>query len=453
MTRTKMNTRREFLQASAVCLAPAFLSGGVAANDRIRIGIAGVKGRGFALCRSLFEIGKDDNVEVAAICDVDSKALSKRAAACEKLNGGKRVPAVGDMRRMIEDKSIDAIVHATPTNWHALGAIWTMQAGKDAYVEKPLALTLWEGRKVVEAARKYGRIVQHGTQCRSSPQILEAMELLRDGAIGDVYLVRGMGHKYRPSIGPLKPDTPPSTLDYEMWRGPAPMKPYSANQVHYNWHWFWDTGNGDLGNLAVHGLDVARMALELDGLPDRVQSMGGNFVFDDAKETPNFQTSVFRYTKRNVMLEYSIRNAYSNSEGGMGESIPFTLGDPRDSHAVIIYGSEGYMLLPDYISYYIHLGRDRTLVKKCVGTDDRDPVGFHLRNFLQAMRSRKSADLTAEAEEGRKSAALCHLANIAYRVGRTLNVDPATEEIANDAEASSLATREFRQGYEVPQSV
>lgn len=448
-----MNTRRKFLQASALFFAPAFLRGGVAANERIRVGIAGVKGRGFGLLRSLVDIGKDQNVEVAALCDVDSEALSQRAAACEKLNGGRRVAAVGDLRRMLEDKSLDAIVHATPTHWHALGAIWTMQAGKDAYVEKPLALTLWEGRKIVEAARKYGRIVQHGTQCRSSPEILEAMTLLREGAIGEVYLVRGIGHKYRPSIGPLKPESPPATLNYDMWRGPAAMKPYSANQVHYNWHWFWDTGNGDLGNLAVHGLDVARMALGLDGLPDQVQSMGGNFVFDDAKETPNFQTSVFRYTQRNVMLEYSIRNAYSNSEGGMGESIPFTLGDPRDSHAVIIYGSEGYMLLPDYISYYIHLGRDRKLSQQRVGTGDRDPVGFHLQNFLQAMRSRNAADLTAEAEEGRKSAALCHLANIAYRVGRTLQVDPATEEIASDDEASALATREYRPGYEVPHNV
>jgi hypothetical protein len=180
--------------------------------------------------------------------------------------------------------------------------------------------------------------------------------------------------------------------------------------------------------------------------------MGGNFVFHDAKETPNFQTSVFRYTKRNVMLEYSIRNAYSNSEGGMGESIPFTLGDKRDSHAVIIYGSEGYMLLPDYTSYYVHLGRDRKLAKKRIGTGDRDPVGLHLRNFLQAMRSRKSADLAAEAEEGRKSAALCHLANIAYRVGRTLKIDPATEEICGDVEASALSTRAYRHGYELPQA-
>jgi len=447
-----MTSRRQFLQASPLFLAPAFLPGGLAANNRIRVGIAGLNGRGFALLRSLLEIGADSNVEVAALCDVDAEVLAKRAAACEKLNRGRRVTAVGDMRRMIEDPSLDAIVHATPTNWHALGAVWTMQAGKDAYVEKPLALTLGEGRLVAEAARKYGRMVQHGTQCRSSPEILEAMSLLREGAIGDVYLVRGIGHKYRPSIGPLKQEPPPATLNYDLWRGPAPMKPYSANQVHYNWHWFWDTGNGDLGNLAVHGLDVARMALGLDGPPDQVQSLGGNFVFHDAKETPNFQTSVFRYRQRNVMLEYSIRNAYSNSEGGMGESIPFTLGDKRDSHAVIIYGSEGYMLLPDYISYYIHLGRDRKLAKQRIGTGAADPVGFHLQNFLQAMRSRKPADLTADVEEGRKSAALCHLANIAYRVGRTLTVDPATEEIAGDAAASALATRAYRQGYELPAS-
>ena len=284
------------MQAGALFLVPSFLPGGIAANDRIRVGIVGVKGRGSGLMRSLLEMGPD-NVEVAALCDVDSEVLRSAAAQCQKLNGGTPVTAVADMRRLIGRQVARRHRPRDADQWHALGAIWTMQAGKDAYVEKPLALTLWEGRKIVEAARKYGRIVQHGTQCRSSPEILEALALLREGAIGEVYLARGIGHKYRPGIGPLKPEAPPSALNYEMWRGPAAMKPYSANQVHYNWHWFWDTGNGDLGNLAVHGLDVARMALGLDGLPDRVQSMGGNFVFHDAKETPNFQTSVFRYTK------------------------------------------------------------------------------------------------------------------------------------------------------------
>jgi predicted dehydrogenase len=447
-----MNKRREFLQAAALSVAPAFLTRGLGANDRIRLGIAGVRGRGFSLMRSLLQMS-EDNVEVATLCDVDGEVLAQRAAGFEKLSGGRRVATTGDMRRMLEDKSLDAIIHATPTNWHALGGLWTIQAGKDAYIEKPLALTLAEGRKLAEAARKHKRIVQHGTQCRSSPEMLEAMALLREGAIGEVSVARGIGHKYRPSIGALKAATPPPTLNYDMWRGPAPMKPYSANQVHYGWHWFWDTGNGDLGNLGVHGLDVMRMALGLRDVPARVQSMGGSFFFKDAKETPNYQTSVFEFKGRNVMLEYSIRSSYSNSEGGMGESIPFTMGDKRDSHALIIYGSEGYMLLPDYISYYVHLGRDRKLVKKRVGPGPGESNVPHLRNFLQAMRSRKHTDLNADVEEGRKSAAMCHLANIAYRVGRTLVIDPQSEEILHDREATALSGRSFRPPYGLPAAV
>ena len=445
--------RRELLQAAvSLAVAPAFLQRGMGANDRIRLGIAGVNGRGFALMKSLLSM-KGDNVEVAALCDVDSTVLARRAADYGKLTDGNRVATTGDMRRMIEDKSIDAIIHSTPTNWHALGAIWTLQAGKDAYIEKPLALTLWEGRKIVEAARKYNRIVQHGTQCRSSPEILEAMEHLRRGAIGEIFMARGIGHKYRPGIGNVKPDRPPATLNFDMWRGPAAMKPYSANQIHYNWHWFWDTGNGDLGNLAVHGLDVMRMAFDLDSFPERVQSMGGDFVWEDAKEAPNYQTSVFHYGTKKVMLEYSIRNCYSNSEAGMGESIPFTLGDPRDAHGLMIYGSEGYMVLPDYISYHVYLGRDRKPGPTRVGTGPSESNEPHLRNFLEGMRSRRREDLHAEAEVGRKSAALCHLANISYRVGRTLTVQPESEQILGDEAAASLSGRRFRQAYSIPENV
>jgi len=444
-----MLNRRNFLKTAAA--APALLRA-AGANDRIRVAIIGVNSRGFSLMKSLLTMGAD-NVEVAALCDVDSVVLAKRAKEFEKLSGGKKVATEADMRTLIGDKSIDAIIHSTPTNWHATGGIWTMQAGKDAYIEKPLALTLWEGQQIVRAARKYNRIVQHGTQCRSSPEILEAMALLKQGIIGDVYLARGMGHKYRPGIGPIAPGTAPATLNYDMWRGPAAMKPYSANQIHYNWHWFWDTGNGDLGNLAVHGLDVMRMALGLDGeLPERVQSMGGNLLFDDCKETPNFQTSVFKYRKKKMMLEYSIRNGYTNSEGGMGEAIPFTMGDKRDSHSLIVYGSEGYMLLPDYISYYVHIGRDRKLVKKLVGSGPPDSNEPHLRNFLKAMRSRRSADLNAECELGSQSAAMCHFANIAYRAGRTLAVD-AKGSIVGDAAAAAMATRTYRKAYAVPLTV
>ncbi len=434
--------------ASAVA-APAFFKGGLGANDRIRVAIVGIRGRGFSLARSLLQMS-GDNVEVAALCDVDAKALAQRSAAIEKLNGGKRVPSVGDMRRLLDDPSVDAIIHATPTHWHALGGIWTLQAGKDAYIEKPLALTLWEGRKLIEAASRYKRIVQHGTQCRSSPEILEAVARLKEGVIGQVVAARGIGHKYRPGIGKLKPETPPSTLNYDLWRGPAPMKPYSENQVHYNWHWFWDTGNGDLGNLGVHGLDVVRLALDLTDYPEKVQSMGAKLIFDDAKETPNFQTSVFRYRGRSAFIEYSIRNGFSNSEGGIGETIPFTLGDRRDAHSLIFYGSEGFMLIPDYISYHTFLGRDRKPGPKRVGSGPPDANIPHLRNFLAAVRSRNSSVLNAGVEEGARSTALCHLANIAYRVGRTLAIDPRSGSILGDEEAVQLTTRAYRAPYVVP---
>jgi hypothetical protein len=279
------------------------------------------------------------------------------------------------------------------------------------------------------------------------------MEQLRRGVIGEVFMARGIGHKYRPGIGKLKPQPPPAGLDYDMWRGPAAMKPYRPNQLHYNWHWFWDTGNGDLGNLAVHGLDVMRMALELEGLPQSVQSMGGDFVWDDDKEAPNYQTSVLRYAGRKIMLEYSIRNCYSNSEAGMGEAIPFTLGDPRDAHGLMIYGSEGYMVLPDYISYRTYLGRDRKAGPMRLGTGPAESNEPHLQNFIQAVRSRRRGDLHAEAEEGRKSAAMCHLANIAYRVGRNLTIDAKTESIVGDDTASALSRRTFRQPYVIPDAV
>jgi predicted dehydrogenase len=434
--------RRYFLLGGAATVARAWAA---SPNDRIRVAIAGLNGRGNALARSLLEM-KQANVEVAALCDVDAKVLASRASALSKL-AGRAIPTVADLRKLNDDRSIDAVIHSTPTHWHAVGAIWSMEAGKDVYVEKPLALTQWEGDRIVEAARKHNRIAQHGTQCRSSPEILEAMDLLKKGAIGEVVSGRGIGHKYRPSIGRLKPEPVPSTLNYDMWRGPSPMKPYSSKRLHYNWHWFWDTGSGELGNLGVHGLDVMRMVMNLGGYPEKVQSMGGRVGFDDDKETPTVQTSLFRYRGRNVVLEYSIRQLYSNTEAGMGDTIPFTMGDARDAHGLIFYGTEGYMVLPDYISYYIYLGKSRLPGPSRVGPGPSSANEPHLANFLSAMRSRKRADLTAEVEDGARSAGMCHLANIAYRVGRTLTVDPATGRIVGDAEAQALAARTLRPPY------
>jgi predicted dehydrogenase len=440
--------RRHFVMTGLGAIAPALSRAAAGPNDRIRVGVAGLNGRGYALARSLVDM-KRDNVELAMVCDVDAKVLAGRAASLQKA-AGRPIATAGDIRRMIDDKSIDAIVHATPTNWHALGAVWTMQAGKDAYVEKPLALTLWEGTKIVEAARKYDRIAQHGTQCRSSPEMLEAVALLKQGAIGEVVGGRGIGHKYRPSIGHSKAEPVPETLNYDMWRGPAPMKPYSAKHIHYNWHWFWDTGNGELGNLGVHGLDVMRMAMGLADYPERVHSAGGYVAFDDDKQTPNMQTSIFRYRGRKVVLEYSIRQIYSNTEGGMGDTIPFTMGDARDAHGLMIYGTEGYMVLPDYISYYTYLGKERRPGPSRVGPGPVASNEHHLRNFLEAMRSRKRSHLNGEVEDGARSAAMCHLANIAYRVGRALQVDPATGRISGDEEAQALSTRTFRAPYTIP---
>lgn len=418
-------------------------------NGRIRVGIAGIRSRGFFLARTLHGMTAD-NVEVAAICDVDAEPLAAKAADLEKL-GAKKPAMYSDLRKMIDDRSLDVIVHSTPTNWHALGGLWTLQAGKDAYIEKPLALTLEEGRLLVRAAERYGRIVQHGTQCRSSPELLEAQEQVRRGVIGEVYMARGVAHKYRPSIGPLKPEKPPANLNYDLWRGPAPMKPYSANQVHYLWHWFWDTGNGDMGNLAVHGLDSMRMFLDLEEMPTEVQSMGGDFVFkNDARECPTVQTTAYRFGKRKLFIDYSLRNGYTNTEAGMGEAIPFTMGDPRDSCAVILMGSEGFLIQPDYISYRTYLGRDRKPGPSRIGTGPADPAAYHLSNFLKAVRSRKKQEQTADAEQGRKSAAMCHLANIAYRTGRTLRLDPVTEEILGDPEAAKLAGRTYRAPYTLP---
>ena len=445
----RMTNRREFLVAGGMAAAPAFLERGLAANDRIRVGIAGIRSRGFFHAKTLAGM-KAENVEVAAVCDVDAEPLAAKAADIEKLSG--RKPAVyGDMRKMLEDRSIDAVIHATPTNWHALGGIWTMQAGKDAYIEKPLALTLDEGRLLVQAAHRYNRIVQHGTQCRSSPEILEMRDQIKRGVIGEVYMVHGIAHKYRPGIGKLHPAKPPSNLNYDMWRGPARMIPYSANQVHYLWHWFWDTGNGDMGNLAVHCLDVMRMVLDIEDAPTEVQSMGNNLVFDnDARECPTVQTTAYRFGNRKLFVDFSLRNGYSNTEAGLGDAIPFNMGDPRDSQANIFLGSEGYLVQADYISYRTYLGRDRKPGPSRVGTGPADPAAWHLSNFLKAMRSRKTSDLNADVEQGRKSAALCHFANLAYRVGRTLRIDPKSEEILGDADAAKLTGRSYRAPYQLP---
>ena len=453
---SQQTSRREFLGQSTGTALGAAAAGGRAlgANDRLRAAVIGVKGRGRVHMNCIQSMASE-KVELAAICDVDETVLAERAAEFEKLSG-RRIATHTDLRRVIEDRSIDLVFLATPTHWHGLAGVWSLEAGKDAYIEKPLAHNVVEGRKLVEAARKHQRIVQHGTQCRSSPEILEGVEKLKSGVIGEVFFAKGIGYKWRPSTGKAKPGNPPPSLHYDLWLGPAAWKPYSENHLHYNWHWFWETGNGDMGNIGVHGLDLIRLALGLNEHPVKVQGMGGHFMYDDDREAPDYQTVAFQFANRRLTVSYEVRSGQTNTEAGLGDpnGFPFKLGSiKRDAQAVVFIGKEGYMLFPDYNSYHVFLGRERLPGPMRVGEGDPFSDLPHFRNFVKAVRSRKESDLTAGVQEGHLSAALCHLGNIATRLGTTLTFDPAKECFRNNAAADHLLARNYRKPYTLPERV
>jgi predicted dehydrogenase len=442
---TEMN-RRKFIVSSASAGAAIGLSPlgrtAVAAspNGTVRVAVIGVNGRGTDHLKGYGAL-KAQNVEVAAICDVDQAVLDKRIAEHET-KFGNRPKGFKDMRRVFDDKEIDAVSIATPNHWHSLAAIWACQAGKDVYVEKPLSHNLWEGRKVVEAAAKYNRIVQVGTQCRSSEALIEAVQKLREGVIGKVYMAKGLCYKWRDTIGKAGgPQPVPASVDYDLWCGPAPNAPLMRKRLHYDWHWVWQTGNGDIGNQGVHQMDIARWGLGV-GLPTRVQSMGDHFMFDDDQETPNTQITAFHYPEQKKMLVFEVRHWMSN-----GEDIA-TL-NPRDQNAigVIFYGTEGYMVVPSYTAYHVFLGRKRE------PGPSGNKGGDHYLNFIEAVRSRKTEHLHAPAIEGHLSAAACHLSNIAYRTCRTLEFDPKTERFVGDSDANAMLTRDYRKPYVVPDQV
>jgi len=441
----RITNRREFVQS--LSLLPAAALG---ANSRIRVAVVGLKRRGREHIRCFHELVKEENVEVAALCDIDETVLQENAAYYEKLSG-RKARLVVDLRKLLDDSSIDAISYSTPNHWHALGTIWACQAGKDVFLEKPASHTIWEGRKMIEAARKYRRIVQHGTQSRSNPAMQEGMRKLREGVIGEIYMARGMAYKWRASIGRVKEEPVPPGVHYDLWVGPAPMKPFARQRFHIYWHYLWDYGNGEIGNQGVHQLDIMRWGLGLNTHPSRIQSMGGHYVHDADQETPNTQVASYQYEGRKLLLQFDVRPWITNFEAGIGELYP-TRG--RDNVVgAIFYGSEGYMVMPDYSSYYTFLGREHKPGPK--GECPRDPGTSldHFRNFLRAMRSRKLADLSADIAEGHLSAGLAHLANISYRTGRSLKFDPVSETFPGDAEANRLLTRAYRAPFVVPERV
>jgi predicted dehydrogenase len=430
------NQRREFLRAAGAAAIATAARPILGANDRIRVGIIGLGGRGNNHMTSYAAI---QTSEVAGLCDVNQAARERGVALIQKLRGN-RPKEYQDMRQMFEDKDIDAVSMATPNHWHSLGTIWAVQAGKDVYCEKPASHNIYEGRRMTEAARKYKRMVQIGSQSRSKPHMIKAVQLLREGVIGKVYMAKGLCYKRRKSIGVTPAEPVPAGVNWDMFLGPAPMRPFTQNRFKYNWHWFWDTGNGDIGNQGIHEMDIARWGLGVD-LPTNAFSTGGKYVYVDDQETPNTQLATFDYGDKQIVFE--VRGIITGGESNFQPRGNATVG-------VVFYGGDGYMVLSGG-GFSVYKGEDRQLImeEKPAPGDTKE----HIENFLAAVRSRKHTDLSADVEIGAKSMELVHLANISYRVKRAIQYDYASMTIKNDPEAAKLLTRQYRAPYLITDKV
>jgi predicted dehydrogenase len=466
------SSRREFLKSSAAAAGaslwavPAIARSAQSANDRIRIGLVGMGGRMYHHVAALNELIPQANVEIAAICDCDQNRLDGAMKGYSGLAGKK--PAVyTDQRKLLDDKSIDAVSFATQDHWHALQTIWACQAGKDVYVEKPATHDIWEGRKMIEAARKYQRMVQVGTQNRSSPNVMEGIRKLKEGIIGKLYMARGISYKLRGNLGKHRPRPVPAGLDWDAWVGPAKWVEYSRFQ-HHRWYWISNFASGDMANQTCHDIDIIRWGLDLDTHPNIVMSLGGRYVpaEDDDADTPNCQSLVCQWEGRNVQVSFEVRHWYTNSEAGMRDTYPFVA--PNDVVGVIFFGSEGYMIIPDYSSYYVFLGPSLGPNREPFqpGKSPSPSLGPHaaaeghpmvdtphFQNWIAACRSRKHEDLNADVEQGHLSTAMCHLAKISNQLKRSVHFDPKTERFVNDEEANKLLKREYRPPYVVPEQV
>ena len=452
------NSRRSFLRATAAgaassLVAPAIVRG-QNLNNKVRVVVIGMGGRANAHTTSLVQLQKDESlsVELAGVCDCDASKLAGAVKTWSE-RAGHAVAGYDDMRRVLDDKAIDAVTFATPNHWHALGTIWGCQAGKDVYVEKPGSHNIFEGRKMVEAAVKHKRIVQHGTQCRSSANIIEGIEKLHQGIIGEVYFARGIAYKVRGNLGKHEPRPVPKGLDWDAWCGPAPRREYS-NFNQRRWHWIWDFGNGEIGNQGVHQMDILRWGLKLDTHPATVSAMGTNYmqekVHQSSAETPGLLSSTLKWPD-GKLIEFEVRDWYTNAEAGFRDKYPFVQKD--FPVGAIFLGSEGTMIFPDYSSYYTFLGSKRTEGPSAHIEGSPISDAPHFQNWLQAVRTRKPADLSAEILQGHMSSALCHLANIAYRVDRTVHFDNAKEVFIDDDEANTFLSRTPREPYAVPRNI
>jgi predicted dehydrogenase len=440
-------TRRSFLKQTLVAAGTITLAGTkssgrvIGANDTIRVAIAGINGRGGAHVSSLVPM---KNVEVTYLIDPDTRTYDKRLKQVVGL-GGKKPQTIKDVRVALEDKNLDALTIATPNGWHALMTIWACQAGKDVYVEKPCSHDIHEGRIAVETARKYNRIVQHGTQSRSSLQWANVAEVVKSGKLGKLLVSRGIVYKdgggpesrdTRGSLGNAPPSAPPAELDFNLWLGPAKEQPYHANLVHYRWHWFWDFGNGDIGNQGVHQIDIARWMIPGATLPKTVIGLGGRMGHQqpDQGETAGNQIALMDFGETQLIFE--VRSLKSK---------PYQFG------GVTLNASDNILHLDSGI---IHRGRfypkGKTTSEPLPKLDleaKRGPggggrgEGGHFGNFIAAMRSRKVSDLNAPLEEGHYSAALCHLANASYRAGEDVSFNPRTKAFGDNKDAYDALER------------
>ena len=426
-------SRRHFFQGAALAASAMRVQG---ANDRINLGIIGLGGRGADHTRTYLEI---PGARVAALCDVNQAAREKLNAVVMKA-GQEKAKEFNDMRELYADKGVDAVSIATPNHWHALSTIWACQAGKDVYCEKPASHNIHEGFRMVEVARKTGRLVQIGSQSRSTEHKMRAMQLLHDGVIGKIYMAKGLCFKRRKSINRTPPEKVPAGIDWNLFLGPAPMREFTWNRFRYNWHWFWDTGNGDIGNQGVHEMDIALWGTKTSALPKFTVSTGGKFAYDDDQETPNTQIATFEYP--GLEIQFEVRGLITGPEGNLPVRGNNTIGN-------IFWGTEGWMQV-DGGGFQVYKGEPQEkLMDEKPGKGGAYDTKAHMENFLAAVRTRKHTDLHADIEVGARAAALCHLANISYRVGRKLAWDDAKKQFSGDAEANKLITRDYRKPYVV----
>jgi len=450
--------RRNFIKKSAtgglaISAAPTILAGNrwKGANDRVNVAVIGIHGMGQSHIR---EYQKLKNVEVTALCDVDENLFAERVKNHFTDKNLKEPKIYTDLRKLYEDPDVDAVSIATPNHWHALAAIWAIQAGKHVSVEKPCCHNIFEGQKLVEAARKYDVIVQDGAEQRSNPCAISMADYLHSGKMGEVYMAKGLCYKWRDTIGKTPNEAVPPGVHYDLWLGPAPKQAFSKNRFHYNWHWNYDYGNGDMGNQGVHEMDIARWGLGVK-LPTRISAIGGHLMFDDDQQTPNDLMTVYEFPNpdgggdKKKILQFEVRHWITNRELANKKVVEASNTYKTSSANEVgnlFFGSKGYMS-KTVNEWQVFEGKERNPGASGEGLDN------HYQNFIHAIRHNDQSLAKANIEEGFYSCALIHLGNISYRLGRSLEFDPKTMKFKNDQEANRMLTREYRAPFIVPENV